>query len=69
MFHALGCRDAARVDLRCDAEGRLNFLEVNPLPGINHVRSDLPIMARLVGTSYRELIAAIVDSARARHGL
>jgi len=69
VFHALGCRDAARVDLRCDAEGRLNFLEVNPLPGINHVRSDLPIMARLAGTSYQQLIAAIVDSARARHGL
>ena len=69
VFHALSCRDAARVDLRCDAEGRLNFLEVNPLPGINHVRSDLPIMARLVGTPYRNLIGAIVDSARARHGL
>ncbi len=67
VFHALGCRDAARVDLRGDADGRLNFLEVNPLPGINHVRSDLPIMARLAGTSYQDLIGAIVDSARARH--
>ena len=66
VFHALGCRDAARVDLRCDAAGRLNFLEVNPLPGINHVRSDLPIMARLGGISYQELIGAIVDSARSR---
>ena len=69
VFHALDCRDASRVDLRCDAEGRLNFLEVNPLPGINHVRSDLPIMARLAGTPYVELIKAILDSARARHGL
>jgi D-alanine-D-alanine ligase len=69
VFCALGCRDAARVDLRCDGAGRLNFLEVNPLPGINHVRSDLPIMARLGGTSYQELIGAIVDSARDRHGL
>jgi D-alanine-D-alanine ligase len=69
VFEALGCRDAARVDLRCDADGRLNFLEVNPLPGINHVRSDLPIMARLAGTSYEELIGAIIDSARERHGL
>jgi len=69
VFAALGCRDAARVDLRCDAAGRLNFLEVNPLPGINHVKSDLPIMARLAGTSYRDLIGAIVDSARSRYGL
>jgi D-alanine-D-alanine ligase len=69
VFRALGCRDAARVDLRCDATGRLNFLEVNPLPGINHVRSDLPIMARLGGTSYQELIGSIIDSARSRYGL
>jgi D-alanine-D-alanine ligase len=69
VFRALGCRDAARVDLRCDATGRLNFLEVNPLPGINHVRSDLPIMARLGGTSYQELIWSIIDSARSRYGL
>jgi len=66
---ALGCRDAARVDLRCDEAGDLNFLEVNPLPGINHVRSDLPIMARLAGTSYQDLIGAIIDSARSRYGL
>jgi D-alanine-D-alanine ligase len=68
-FSALGCRDAARVDLRCDAAGTLHFLEVNPLPGINHVRSDLPIMARLAGVAYSDLIGAIVDSARARCGL
>jgi D-alanine-D-alanine ligase len=69
IFAVLGCRDAARVDLRCDAGGHLHFLEVNPLPGINHVRSDLPIMARLAGVPYRELIGAIVDSARGRYGL
>lgn len=69
IFAVLGCRDAARVDLRCDAGGRLHFLEVNPLPGINHVRSDLPIMARLAGIPYGELIGAIVDSARKRYGL
>ncbi len=69
VFAVLGCRDAARVDLRCDAAGALHFLEVNPLPGINHVRSDLPIMARLGGMPYQELIGAVVDSARQRHGL
>jgi D-alanine-D-alanine ligase len=69
VFAALACRDAARVDLRADAGGRLNFLEVNPLPGINHVRSDLPIMARLRGMPYGELIGAIVRSALERYGL
>jgi D-alanine-D-alanine ligase len=69
VFAALGCRDAARVDLRCDGDGDLHFLEVNPLPGINHVRSDLPIMARLGGIPYQELIGGIVASARTRWGL
>lgn len=66
---ALGCRDAARVDIRCDATGAPNFIEVNPLPGINLVRSDLPIMARMAGMSYPELIGAIISSARRRVGL
>jgi D-alanine-D-alanine ligase len=69
VYGILGCRDAARVDLRCDAGENLHFLEVNPLPGINHVRSDLPIMARLAGIPYGNLIGAIVDSARERYGL
>lgn len=69
IFGVLGCRDAGRVDLRCDGGGRLHFLEVNPLPGINRVRSDLPIMARLAGIPYQHLIGEIVASARSRYGL
>lgn len=68
-FHALGCRDAARVDLRCDEDGRPCFLEANPLPGLHHVRSDLPIMTRLAGHSYGELLAWIVGAAVRRCGL
>lgn len=68
-YHALGCRDGARIDLRCDAAGTPCFLEANPLPGLNHVFSDLPIMARLAGHSYDELIAWIVDAACARSRL
>ncbi len=65
----LECRDVARVDLRADASGRLGFLEVNPLPGLHPVRSDLPIMARLAGIGYEDLLAAIVDAAATRCGL
>ena len=69
VFRTLECRDAARVDLRCDGSGELMFLELNPLPGLHEVRSDLPIMARLAGIGYPELLAAIVGSAAARQGL
>jgi D-alanine-D-alanine ligase len=62
----LDCHDAARIDLRCDCAGRLSFLEVNPLPGLHPVRSDLPIMARLAGIPYDELLAAIVAAAHER---
>ncbi|MFN6572760.1 D-alanine--D-alanine ligase [Dendronalium sp. ChiSLP03b] len=66
-YHTLGCRDAARVDLRGDASGVLQFMEVNPLPGLHHIRSDLPIMGRLAGVSYTEIIAEIVESAWQRY--
>ena len=67
VYYTLGCRDAARVDLRCDANGVLQFLEINPLPGLHHIRSDLVIMERLDGVSYTEIIAEIVESAWQRY--
>jgi len=60
---ALECRDASRVDVRLDREGRPAFMEVNPLPGLNPPHSDLPMIARREGMSYEALIAAIVNSA------
>jgi len=62
-WRGLGCRDGGRIDLRADATGRLNFLEVNPLAGLHPVRSDLPILARMNGISYSDLIARIMASA------
>jgi D-alanine-D-alanine ligase len=63
---ALGCRDAGRADLRAGADGKVYFLEVNPLAGINPVTSDLPIMWRLLGRKYEDLIGIILDEATAR---
>ncbi len=65
-WRGLGCRDAGRLDLRCDESGVPNFIEVNPLAGINPDRSDLCIIASLVGISYRELIEMIISSAMSR---
>ncbi|AFY35359.1 D-alanine--D-alanine ligase [Calothrix sp. PCC 7507] len=67
VYNTFSCRDAARVDLRCDAGGVLQFLEVNPLPGLDHIYSDLPIMGRLAGVTYTEIIAAILDAAWQRY--
>lgn len=67
VYHTLGCRDAARVDLRCDASDVLQFMEVNPLPGLHYIRSDLVIMGRLGGVTYTEIIAEIIESAWQRY--
>jgi D-alanine-D-alanine ligase len=65
-WRALGCRDGGRVDLRCDAEGRPQFLEVNPLAGLHPEHSDLPILSTLAGLPYPQLLRGIVESARTR---
>ncbi len=65
-WRALGCRDAGRIDLRCDAEGRPMFMEVNPLAGIHPEHSDLPIICNLSGISYRSLIERVILSAVGR---
>ena len=62
----MGGRDAGRVDLRCDANGDPHFLEVNPLAGLHPESSDLPILCRLTGIMYEELIALILSSASRR---
>lgn len=65
-WRCLGCRDAGRVDVRLDADGRAQMLEVNPLAGLMPGYSDLPLMAERVGLSYRSLIGEIVRSALER---
>lgn len=68
-WRGLSCRDGGRVDVRLDAAGRASFIEVNPLPGLNPERSDLPLLCGLAGITYRELLGMIVDSALDRAGL
>lgn len=65
-FEALGCRDVARVDLRLDAEGRVNFIECNPLPGLTPGWSDLCMIAEAAGLDYRGLIGEILAPALRR---
>jgi D-alanine-D-alanine ligase len=61
-WKALGCRDAGRVDIRIDNNGIPNFMEINPLAGLNDITSDLPILARMNGTTYDFIIKTIMDS-------
>ena len=65
-WRALDCRDAGRVDLRCDANGEPQFIEVNPLAGLHPHHSDLPMIATAVGMAYEKLIGRILESASIR---
>jgi D-alanine-D-alanine ligase len=62
----LNCRDASRIDLRSDDRGRPHFIEVNPVAGLHPKDSDLPMICRFFGMSYRELIEQIVAAASCR---
>lgn len=65
-WRLLGCRDAGRIDLRCDEKGRPFFLEVNPLAGLHPSHSDLPVIAQQAGLPYVSLIERILASAARR---
>jgi D-alanine-D-alanine ligase len=71
-FRVLGCRDWARIDVRLDADGNPNVLEVNPLPGILPDPADnscLPKAARAAGIGYEELIQSCLKYAATRQGV
>ena len=71
-YAVLGCRDWSRVDVRLDAAGRANVVEVNPLPGILPNPADnscLPKAARAAGLDYDALIGACLQAAADRQGL
>lgn len=65
-WRALECQDGGRVDLRSDAQGKPQILEVNPLPGLRPGQSDLPVLCELAGIAFPDLIARIVESALTR---
>ena len=71
VFRVTGCVDVAHVDFRLDADDgdKPYILEVNPLPGLYPGLSDLVLEAAAAGLSYNDLINAIFEAARRRHGI
>ncbi len=62
-WNALNAWDGGRVDVRVDRFGKVSFIEINPLAGLNPVHSDLPILSRMNGIEYTQLIGMIMDAA------
>ena len=66
VWRKLDCRDAGRLDIRCDELGEPHFIEINPLAGLNPAHSDLPMLATAVGMDFVALVGEIVASASER---
>ncbi|OGX40164.1 MAG: hypothetical protein A2984_02780 [Omnitrophica WOR_2 bacterium RIFCSPLOWO2_01_FULL_41_12] len=63
---AVGCFGISRTDIRLSQDNIPYVLEINPLPGLNPLESNLPIMAYAAGMQYEDLIEAILASASER---
>lgn len=69
VFTALNCRDFARVDFRVDEQGRVFFIEINPLPGLAPHYSDYPMLAEFCGMEYDDLVGGVLRAGAARSGV
>ncbi|MCL5268390.1 MAG: ATP-grasp domain-containing protein [Bacteroidetes bacterium] len=70
-FEVLRCRDWCRIDVRLDASGEPNVMEVNPLPGIlpdPEEHSCFPMASRAAGLNYDEMINSVLSVALKRIG-
>lgn len=65
VFHALRCRDFARLDFRVAPDGTPFFLEINPLPTFAP-DGTFAILAELVGQSYPDFLAGVLEEALKR---
>jgi len=59
-WRALRCRDSGRIDVRCDANNKPHFIEVNPIAGLRPDYSDLCLIAQRKGLSHPQLIGKIM---------
>lgn len=62
-------RDYARLDCRLDSSGRAWFLEVTPNPEVRPGKASFAVAAALAGTTFSEVMAAIVDRRAPRAGV
>jgi D-alanine-D-alanine ligase len=72
IYKFLDVRDCARIDYRLDEKGKLYFIEINTLPGINPLPGQIsyfPLAARTAGLSFKEMIGKILSLACARYGI
>jgi D-alanine-D-alanine ligase len=66
-FEAIGALDVSRVDFRLGQDGYPYLIEINTLPGLNPIASDICLMAQAEGMAYTRLINEILILAADRY--
>ncbi len=69
VYDILGCRDFARADFRLGSDGRVYFIEINPLPGLAPNYSDYPMLASACGVPYDALVQSVLFAGAQRCGI
>jgi D-alanine-D-alanine ligase len=71
VFRVIGALDVSRVDFRLDVHNDYKpyILEINPLPGLSPIISDLVIEAAGEGIGHTELVNMILDTALKRYSM
>ena len=68
-YRVLELKDFARIDFRVGSDDMPRIIDINPLPGLSPRYSDLPILYRLKGKTYSELIKTLIEESFSRCGL
>ena len=71
VFRVIGALDVSRVDFRLDVHNDYKpyILEINPLPGLSPIISDLVIEAAGEGIGHTELVNMILETALKRYSM
>lgn len=72
ICEVLQVEECARIDYRLNQQGKLYFIEINTLPGINpdeKAISYFPLAARTAGLQFVDVLEAIVEGAKKRWGI
>lgn len=70
VYELLDVKDCARLDFRMNKEGKLYFIEINTLPGINPSLDGIsyfPLAARTAGMNFTQMIGEILALASKRY--
>ncbi len=67
-YETLELKDIARIDFRLDKKNTPKIIDINPLPGLSPFYSDLPILYRLKGGDYSDLVRIILVESFKRYG-